>query len=133
EEPSGNKIAQLDANSGTIGWTVPTAGGRAIAVGPFMGNVYVTGSNSAQAFVTKLDTSGVIQWTKTTSGGTAEGISVAVYDNPNNGSESIYVTGDYLGTVDFDPSSSTFPLTNIPPAKNIQGSGTDIFAWNLNA
>src|SRR5262249_16939576 len=113
-----NAVAKLDATSGTVAWTVSlpvssstTSSFMGVAVGQSTGNVYVTGSTaSSQAFVARLDATGAIQWIKTTSGGSAGGVRVAVYDAPNNGPESVYLTGSYTGTTTFGAT----PLTSLP-------------------
>jgi hypothetical protein len=127
-EGTSSAVAKLDAASGTIAWTVPLPVSGpptlvSVAVGQATGNVYVTGTTaSSQAFVMQIDATGVLQWTKTTSGGSAGGNGVAVYDAPNNGPESVYLTGNYTGT-------ATFGVT---PLTSLSGSG-DIFVWKLNA
>jgi hypothetical protein len=121
-------VAKLDAASGTVAWTVslPVSGSSSfmgVAVGQSTGNVYVTSSTgSSQAFVAQVDATGVIQWIKTTSGGSAAGNRVAVYDAPNNGPESVYLTGSYTGTTTFGTTTKT----------SLSGSQA-IFVWELNA
>src|SRR5262249_48732800 len=93
-----------------------------VAVGPSTGNVYVTGSTTAssQAFVMQLNAAGAVQWTATTSGGFATGAGVAVYDTPNGGPQTPYVTGEHEGTVTVGATVMT--------------SSTEIFfVWKLNA
>jgi hypothetical protein len=122
-------VAKLDATSGNVAWTVSLPVGSAtswnmgVAVGQSTGNVYVTGSTaSSQAFVAKLDATGAIRWTQTSSGGSAAGSRVAVYDAPNYGPESVYLTGSYTGTTTFGTTTKA----------SLSGS-QDIFVWNLNA
>jgi hypothetical protein len=121
-------LAQLDPGTGSMVATVTTQalGGSpaSVAVGPSSGNVYVLGSTaSSQAFVAKLDASLNLLWTTTTTGGSASGgYQVAVHDAPNNGPESVYLTGSYSGTVAFGATALT------------SWSGTsDAFVWKLNA
>jgi len=67
---AGGGVAQLDANTGAVGWTVSIPGSQRVAVGAATGKVYVMGRNaSSQVFVTQLSASGVLQWTQTTSSG----------------------------------------------------------------
>jgi hypothetical protein len=115
---AGGGVVQLDAGSGAVGWTVSIPGAVSVAVGPASGNVYVAGGTS----VTQVSASGTIQWTQTTSGGTTGVNGVAVYDAPNSGPESVYVTGTYTGTVTFGATTLTSP-----------SSSTDTFVWKLNS
>ncbi len=88
------------------------------------GNIYTTGYFSAPLdfdpgpetfiltnsgkYVSKLDTDGDFVWAKEMNGGVpdiGEGITV-------DGSGNVYTTGDFRGTVDFDPGSGTFNLTS---------------------
>ncbi|MFO8235023.1 MAG: T9SS type A sorting domain-containing protein [Bacteroidales bacterium] len=73
---------------------------------PFL-SATLTSNGSYDVFITKFNQYGNYQWVKRV-GGTG-------YDNVNSiklyhgspGDEGIYITGDYVGTVDFDPSAST--------------------------
>jgi hypothetical protein len=83
------------------------------------GNVVVTGqgevrftfaknkniSGSTGAYVFKTDASMNVQWAKSFGGGERPSVDV---DGANN----IYTTGGFIGTVDFDPGSGSFPLTS---------------------
>ncbi|MBN1915368.1 hypothetical protein JW796_00005, partial [Candidatus Dojkabacteria bacterium] len=106
----------------TFGGTTGSEGGRAVAVGSD-GSVYTTGdfqgtnvdfdaisgtdlksSNGGQdVFITKYNSDGSYGWTRTIgASGNDQGMSLAV------GSDgSIYVTGSFVGTVDFDGTSGT--------------------------
>jgi len=101
------------------------------------GNVYITGEikedpyqGAADAFVSKVDSSGNVVWTKVfeqTPGegwpgnyGDDRGTAVAV-----DSSDNLYVTGYYQTTVDFDPNEGTEELT--------ASSGYDIFVVKLDS
>lgn len=123
--------ARLNAADGSTMWTTnlatsvsfqssdPHEGFHAsVAVGP-SGSVYVASDNtSTQAFVARLDpTSGAVGWTKSTSGGSANATGVAV-----DGSENVFLTGDYTGATTFGATRSS------------SNSGTaDAFAWKLDS
>jgi gliding motility-associated-like protein len=65
-------------------------------------------------FVTKLDSLGSFLWAKTMQGTMDDKAYAVTLDN----SGSVYLTGSFNGTVDFDPSASTYTLTN-PSATGI--------------
>jgi outer membrane protein assembly factor BamB len=126
------EVTALDAASGNSVWPalvqLASGGGSGVgvAVGP-SGNVYVRGTNaSAQAFAAKLDASGNVQWTRTTSGGNAvstQGAAAGGNKVAVDGSDNVYVTGSYSGTVNFGPGAATLTSLN----------GTlDAFVWKLN-
>jgi RNA polymerase sigma factor (sigma-70 family) len=134
--PSGNtndtRVTKLSAAAGTPLWPTPISLGSGginrvdVAVGP-SGSVYVTGTSSSQAFVTRLDASGAVVWTRTPTGGSASGRGVGV-----DSSENVYVTGIYSGTTDFDPGPGTFSLTS---RTNTSGTtpSQDTFVWKLDS
>jgi hypothetical protein len=128
-------VAQLDPATGTVLHTAPSqavngsysSSSLGVAVGPSTGTVYVYGNASAsQVVVAQLDASLDLLWTRTTAGtGTAQtavggGQGVAVYDAPNGGPESVYVTGSYSGTTAFGTVTKA-------------SSSQDAFVWKLNA
>lgn len=99
--------------------------GYSIAVDSF-GNVYTTGSfedtvdfdpgldtfnlianGPWDIFISKLDSQGNFIWAKTMSGPSAGSGQAIILDASAN----IYITGDFGGTVDFDPGPGTFNLT----------------------
>jgi hypothetical protein len=101
---------------------------------PNSGTNYYTGSNAA--FVLKLDSSANFNWVSTLIGSSVSGAgcsnrggvfgrAVAV-DNSGN----VFCTGDFGGTVDFDPGPATFTIgviTNNSYVLKLNGNGT--FAW----
>jgi hypothetical protein len=125
---AGGTVAKLDGGSGALGWTVSIPGSSratSVAAGQASGNVYVAGDTpSSQGYVAQVNASGLLQWTQTTtnSGGNVYEYGVAVYDAPNNGPESVYVTGEYLGTVTFGATTVT----------SLSRAG-DLFVWKLNS
>jgi hypothetical protein len=117
ESESGFKIAVDD-------------GGNIYVTGFYMSNVDFdpgTGSDvhmafgNADIFLSKFDSSGNFQWAKTWGGAVSDsGFSVAL-----DGSGGIYVTGNFEGTVDFDPGGGT-------DTHNSNGSG-DIYLVKFNS
>ncbi len=106
------------------------------------GNVYVTGyyygtvdfnpgtavfnltsNNGAAAFILKLNASGAFLWAKSIEGelmfSEAKGFSIEVSDLGN-----VFVTGDYDGSVDFNPGNSTFSMSS--------NANTDFFILKLD-
>jgi len=84
---------------------------------------YTLSSNGVMAdvFISKLDASGNFLWAKSLGSPLAddEGAGIAT-DAAGN----VYVTGNFYGTVDFDPGPGTYTLT---------AGGTDIFVMKLDA
>ena len=86
---------------------------------PGAGTANLTSAGSSDIFVSKLDANGNFLWAKSM-GGTASdiGYSIAV-----DGSDNVYTTGYFGGTVDFDPGAGTASLTS--------AGGLDIFVSKL--
>lgn len=149
--PTGMFISKLNA-SGNFVWAKQISGtgavwGRSIAVDA-SGNVYTTGdfggtadfdpgtgyfnltSNGLQdIFVSKLDSSGNFIFAKQIGGTNYDyGISIAV-----DGSENVYTTGNFIGTVDFDPSGAgTYNFTSFSIVEDVFISKLDAsgnFVW----
>ncbi len=76
---------------------------------PGPGVLTVTSAGDYDMFVYKLDAAGVLQWA-TTFGGTGRdaGLDIAVDDFGG-----VYLTGTYVGPVDFDPGAGVYELSNI--------------------
>ena len=78
----------------------------------------IADTSSYNTFISKLDPSGNFVWAKAINGiGGVSGASI-VLDTAKN----IYITGQFNGTADFDPSISTFNLTS---------TSTDIFVLKI--
>lgn len=107
------------------------ASGNVYATGWFNGTVdfdpsssttfNMTSAGSTDAFIVKLDASGNFVWAKqagSTGGDNGRGIVVDASGNS-------YTTGNFSGTVDFDPSAATFTITSAGAA--------DVFVLKLDA
>jgi hypothetical protein len=143
-----NILASLcnHANAQSLAWAKQMGGagnGAATSVAvDASGNVYTTGSFSGTAdfdpgtgiynltsfatygdiFVSKLDASGNFIWAKQLGGATfiASATSIAVDTDGN-----VYTTGDFSGTIDFDPGPGTY---------NLMAPGTyDVFVSKLDS
>ena len=135
-------VSKLDA-SGNFVWAKDMGGtsndfGNSIAVDA-LGNVYTTGDFLGTAdfdpgpgtynltaayvdiFVSKLNASGNFVWAKDMGGGAATGNSIAV-----DASFNVCTTGNFNGTVDFDPGAGTYNLTSVT-------GGFDIFVSKLDS
>lgn len=124
-------VVKLDS-SGKLVWAKAITGtsgamGRAIAVDR-TGNVYTTGSfygtsdfdpdatatfeltpTIEDIFISKLDSSGNFLWAGAMSGKLYESGNAITVGRSGN----VYITGEFSGTVDFDPGSGSYPLTSI--------------------
>jgi hypothetical protein len=79
---------------------------------PGFGTAELTGSpDSLSTFVSKLDSAGNHVWAKGTRAQDVRGIAVSA-------SGTVYTTGGFRGTVDFDPGNNTANLTSASPANN---------------
>jgi hypothetical protein len=75
---------------------------------PGIGTFYLTttGNGPADAFVSKLDSSGMFVWAKQLGGPNYEGSNGLALDNDAN----VYLTGFFFGTADFDPGPLVYNL-----------------------
>ncbi len=75
-------------------------------------------------FVCKLTTSGAFVWTKKLATTTSTAMATA-YSMECDAAGDIYIVGDYVGTVDFDPGAATYSLTSV--------GARDAFICKLNS
>ncbi|MBF0270121.1 MAG: DUF4347 domain-containing protein [Alphaproteobacteria bacterium] len=89
--------------------------------GSAVANLSSAPGSGASTFVLKLDSSGSMVWAKAfNTGAYSTGLDIKV-DNAGN----VYTTGNFLGTVDFDPGAGTFNL--------ISNGGYDAFVLKLGS
>jgi len=72
------------------------------------GNFNLTSGGGWDIFISKLDSSGNFLWAKAI-GGVSSDVGYAI---STDGSGSVYTTGSFVNTVDFNPGSGTFDLTS---------------------
>jgi hypothetical protein len=87
---------------------------------PNAGVANLTSLGTGDMYVSKLDAAGNFVWAKSIGG--------TIYEAPNgltvDGTGMVYITGNYNGSVDFDPGAGTFSLTAV--------AGDDIFVSKLD-
>jgi hypothetical protein len=88
---------------------------------PGPGTSYLTAAGGLDGFVSKLDSQGNFIWAKRV-GGTG---SDSVFGMKVAANGSVYLTGTFTGTADFDPSAATFNLTSY--------GGNDVFVVKLDS
>ncbi|MBP7810044.1 MAG: T9SS type A sorting domain-containing protein [Bacteroidia bacterium] len=81
------------------------------------GNIYIAGGYQG-AYISKLDASGNIVWAHTISNTLARSLDLDASGN-------VLVTGEFTGTIDFDPGAGTYTLTS--------GGMEDAFVLKLNS
>ena len=89
---------------------------------PGTGTTNHTSNGILDAFVLKLNQNGDYTWSKQYGGNNLENSESISLDNNGN----IYTTGNFYGTADFDPGTSTVNLT-------ATGSSSDVFVLKLDA
>ena len=75
---------------------------------PGPGVFNLTSNGSADIFIMELDTAGVFKWAKQIGGLGGDQVDGMVRDGAGN----LYLTGYFVGTVDFDPGPAVFNLTS---------------------
>ena len=136
-------VSKLDAN-GDFLWARAMGGstfdaatavtldgaGNVYTVGAFSGTVdfdpgagtfNLTSAGSRDIFVSKLDSAGNFVWAAAMGGPVSDSATAVALDGAGN----VYTVGDFRGTADFDPGSSTFNLTTAGQA--------DIFVSKLDS
>jgi hypothetical protein len=88
------------------------------------GTYDLSSAGNFDIFVSKFDSAGNFLWAD--SAGTPD--SEAAYGVSTDSAGSIYVTGGFQGTMDFDPGPGTAYLTSIAPS-----NGSDLFVWKLDS
>ena len=75
---------------------------------PGVGNYILTSNGDNDGVVIKLDSNGIFSWAKQFGGITTDKVWSVEIDNADN----VLLTGQYNGTVDFDPGPAVFNLNN---------------------
>ncbi|MDZ4664187.1 MAG: T9SS type A sorting domain-containing protein [Bacteroidota bacterium] len=148
-------VSKLNTN-GNFAWAINLGGigvdsPNGVSVDALF-NVYVTGTfediadfdpgastftlssiDQKDAFVCKLDGNGAFVWAKQFGGLNRQNGYSVVTDATNN----VYVTGDYQGSVDFDPGAATFSLTSSAAlyssfAVKLNSTGNFVWAKNIS-
>jgi hypothetical protein len=105
-------LLKLDTNGAFI-WVNQSQRNNVIKIDT-AGNIYSRGSTDSLEFpgdVTKYDPAGAVQWTLTNPPG-------KFIDLDHNGG--IFITGNFSGTYDFDPSVAVLNLSTVNPAPFVQ-------------
>ncbi len=101
---------------------------------PGVGTSNLTSSGLCDIFVCKLDSSGSFAWARAMGGASANegGWGIAV-----DGSGSVYISGDFGGTADFDPGAGTYNLTSAGTqdifVSKLDSSGNFVWAKRMGA
>ncbi len=133
-DASGNFLwaKSFGGSSSDEGWSIVDDSGNVYTTGYFEGTVdFNPGSGTANltsagftdVFVQKLDASGNFLWAKSFGGSSISGD--AGYSITVDASGNVYTTGDFEGTVDFDPGAGTVNLSSAGLA--------DVFVQKLDA
>jgi hypothetical protein len=130
-------VAKLDPD-GNFGWVNRVGGAYRDSLAGIAvdgdGNVYATGESwktdsftdtDIDAIVLKWNAAGSLAWSHEVGGGASDrGAGIAV-----DGSGNVFVTGEFRGTVDFDPGSGTF---NLSSGGNKSSPSTAAYVLKLN-
>ncbi|MCU0436341.1 MAG: SBBP repeat-containing protein [Raineya sp.] len=132
-DASGNFVwaKRLGAASGDVGNSIVVdASGNVYTTGNFQGTVdfdpntgivNLTSAGSSDIFISKLDASGNFVWAKRLGAASGDVGNSIVVDASGN----VYTTGNFQGTVDFDPNTGIVNLTS--------AGSSDIFISKLDA
>lgn len=96
--------------SGTVDFNMGSGGSEFTAVG------------STDIYACKLDADGNFLWVATTGGGSLDAARTITSDNDGN----VFVSGDYIGGMDFDPGDAVFTMNTSSFSDN------DCFIWKLS-
>lgn len=99
---------------------------------PGIGVTILTSNGDADGFVVKLDSNGIFSWAKQLGGSGTDRIWSVELDNTDR----VLLTGQYHGTVDFDPGPNTYDLSN-PTYRGcfivkLENDGAFVFAKTFN-
>ncbi len=89
---------------------------------PGAGTANLTSAGDADIFISKLDSSGNYVWAKQLGGTGGDSLNAVALDSAGS---SVYLTGSFTGTADFDPSAGTANLTS--------AGSSDIFVAKLDS
>ena len=103
--PSRNPSISVDP-SGNI--YVTSVFGGTVDFDPGAGRFYLTSAGYSDIFILKLNNSGNFVWARSMGGAEYDSASGISADTSGN----VYTTGNFFGTVDFDPGPGTFNLTS---------------------
>lgn len=142
-DTSGNFLwaRHFEGNSTPLSIAFTTSGNTCIA-GTFKGIVdfdpgvgvnYLTSSGTADIFAILLDSSGQLIWAKQFGNTNSYGTSISLETDSSN---TIYISGTFTGTVDFDPGAGTYNLTAAAYTANsfvlkLDSAGNFIFAKQM--
>ncbi len=88
---------------------------------PNLGNFPLISNGQDDAYICKMDSAGNLVWAIQAGGTGVDYIESVTTD----AAENVYAVGYFSGTVDFDPSGGSYPLTS--------SGGGDMFIWKLDA
>lgn len=112
-------VKQIPGNGNVYPWSIRTdPAGNVYTLGTFSGTndfnpapkstFSMTSIGSSDIFIEKLDANGNFSWAKKIGGTDRKNVWASAVDAAGN----IYFTGEFYGTVDFDPGTSTYNLTS---------------------
>jgi hypothetical protein len=120
--PSDDRGFSLRTDASGNVFTTGYFGGGTIDFDPGPGVFNLTSAGTNEIFVQKLDAGGNFVWAKSTGGSTSSDIGYAL---TTDGAGAVYTTGQFEGTVDFDPGPGVFNLA--------AGGFSNVFIQKLDA
>jgi hypothetical protein len=97
-------------------------------VGTFTMSNGTTLTNFKSMFMMKLNTNGDFLWAKNFQANTADGFALSVNEISVDASNNIMVSGNFTGTIDFDPNAGSVVVTS-----SNTGSRSDVFFLKMDA